>query len=524
MSNPVLIGGDSGTSATKFAAYDLAGNLIVASDSFGGYPILGDGIGSSEQDIVQIWLAVKAALADLTTKLFARGYTKQDLLDGAMAATFQMHTSVPLDENFQPIRKRVILWNNAAGGDIVKQLIDHFGIYHTIELLNNHPTPGYSLIHSLLVKRYMPVAWTQVRHIGLLNSLFGLKLTGNHVLNRNDAAGTIAFDVAHDCWCREVADFTGVSTEFWPEVIAPNGLVGYIRGIEADTGIPDGVRLYSGLGDCAAGALGSGVVLPGQVCAILGTAGIFVIPTEKLIVDADGGGRVQSYGYVEGRSHLLSTNLSAGGCVEQFRRMVLMLLPDDIMSERDLNTALPLSRLDDQAMRFDFGNSELLIDTRIAGERTGQPGWNPEARGRVFGLSPSTTAGQYFLALLKGVIFQQMLHAEICSGYGVPMNKVTLMGGGSKSQFYSALLTAGLKAINPEIEVRTLASGQGGGARGMALLAGKGAGLINDLAQVAGNVVVSDPISTMHPIFHELDMVAPMAAQYRKWFKNCYSV
>lgn len=524
MIRPLCVGVDGGTTATKAAAYDPAGKLIVAGDSFGGYPILGDGIGSSEQLIEQIIPAVYGALRDLTNRLFRGGYTRQDLLAGAMAATFQMHTSVPLDEQYRPVRDRVILWNNANGGDLVAMMIEQLGLEAVIRLTNNHPTPGYSLFHNLLVKRSDPDLWSKARHIGLLNSLFAFWLTGRHALNWNDAAGTLAFDVAHGCWSKEVADWSGISAEFWPEVVAPDACIGKIRGIEAETGIPDGMRLYGGLGDCAAGALGSGVVLPGQACGILGTAGIFVVPTEQLVVDLKGGGRVQSYGFVEGLSHLLSTNLSAGACIEQLRRLVLGLKPDEEVAEADLNARLSLATLDAMASEVPFGKNGVMVDTRYAGERTGEPGWNPQARGRWQGLSPSTSLGEIHLALMMGVAFQQMLHYRICVGYdGVTMDDITLMGGGTKSPFYTALLTAGLKALNPKLVVRKLGAGQGGGARGMALLAGKGAGLITDLAKVAGDVERGEPITTQHPS-QGLDMVQPMADQFQRWLEECYAL
>ncbi|MFA5022145.1 MAG: FGGY family carbohydrate kinase [Patescibacteria group bacterium] len=517
---PVLVGVDSGTSGTKAVAYDSNGKLIIESDPIGGYAILGDGIGSSEQLTEQIWQAVKKALRDLTNKLYKMGYTRDNLLAGAMAITVQMHTSVFTDESHQPLRDRVILWNNTAGSDIVSEMIKQFGLARVIEMTNNHPAPGYSLFHSLLVKRSQPDLFQQARHVTLLNSLFGYRLTGRFCLNYNDAAGTSAFDVAKNCWSAEVADWAGIPVEFWPEVISPNELVGEIWGIEEETGIPDGMRLYGGLGDCAAGAAGCGVTKPGQVCAILGTAGIFVVPTSSLVVDTEGGGRVQSYGYINGLSHLLSTNLSAGACIEQFRRMLLRLQPGEEISETELNTRLPLSELDQLAMAVNFEKHNLIIDCRYAGERTGQNGWNPELRGRWLGLTPTTSAGDVFLGLLLGVVFQQMLHYEICLSYqGVTMNDVTLMGGGSKSLFYSRLLTAGLKAINPKVIVRPLVAGQGGGGRGMALVAGLGAGLITDLPAVAGNIERGEPINTSHPLSAQ-DMIDSMGVKYRRFMRH----
>jgi len=522
MTRQIGIGIDSGTSGTKACAYGEDGKLIVASDVFGGYPILGDGIGSSEQELAAIKQAVFAALRDLTGRLSVLGYVSADLLAGAMAATFQMHTSVPLDENYQPVRDRVILWNNAVGGEFVKQMIFHFGLSEVIKLTNNHPTTGYSLIHTLLVKHTLDQAWQKARRVGLLNSLFGYWLTGRHVLNWNDAAGTIAFDVANNRWSPEIADWAKVPAEFWPDVIAPDGLVGEIRGIFEETGIPDGMRLYGGLGDCAAGALGCGVVTPGQACAILGTAGIFVVPTANLIVDEQGGGRVQSYNYVAGRSHLLSTNLSAGACFEQFRRLLLRLKPGEVLSDEELNRRLSFAALDAEALAVPFGNDALLIDTRIAGERTGMPGWKPNARGNWLGLTPTTTAAEVYLAMMKGVVFNQMMHAAICTDLGVAMNDITLMGGGTKSPFYAGLLAAGMKAVNPEAKVRILGAGQGGGARGMALLALKGAGVITDLAAVAADVERGEALVTTHPT-QGLDMTPEMSAQYQRWIGRCYN-
>ncbi len=163
MARPVLVGLDSGTTATKAVAYDPQGKLIAAGDSFGGYPILGGGIGSSEQLIEQIIPAIYAALHSLTQKLFAAHYTRDDLLAGGLAATFQMHTSVPLDEHYRPVRDRVVLWNNAHGGELVAMMIDQLGLETVVRLTNNHPTPGHSIFHTLLIQRQMADLWQKVR-------------------------------------------------------------------------------------------------------------------------------------------------------------------------------------------------------------------------------------------------------------------------------------------------------------------------------------------------------------------------
>lgn len=497
----VYVGGDGGTSGNKTVAVDEEGRVVVEHGPCGSYPIIALHPGWSEQRLAAIYAAETEGLAGIVNALHKAGIGANQI--GAIATTMQMHTSAYYDEGFTPVRHNVILWNDARASDEVEEMIREFSLETVIEMVNNHPTTGYSVFHAKWLQEHEPEIWAQVRRISLLNSCFGRWTTGAEALNSNDAAGTCAYDVANGCWSETVADWSGVPIEFWPKVMFPNSIIGYTLGIEAATGIPDGIPVIAGLGDCAAGALGCGVTRPGRICGILGTAGIFVAPTDTLVRDVEGGGRVQSYNYVSGRYHTLTTNLSAGAMLEGLAQLM----------------GRPLEELDCLAGIEHFETSTPLVDSRLCGERTGAPGWKPNARGAILSLGlDSMDPGRIWLAALKAIVFNQMLHFRIQLDLGVPADEIILMGGGTKSPFYTDILVAGLTATKPGVVCRKLASGQGGGARGMAILAGHGAGYISDLDEVAGNLEYGAEIEP-NPSWVKI-----MKDQFTEWRACCYDL
>ena len=76
--------------------------------------------------------------------------------------------------------------------------------------------------------------------------------------------------------------------------------------------------VVGGAGDCAAGAVGNGIVATGVLSTSIGTSGVMFVHCDEVKIDP--AGRVHTFCHaVHGKWHMMGVNLSAGGSLQWFR-------------------------------------------------------------------------------------------------------------------------------------------------------------------------------------------------------------
>jgi xylulokinase len=93
-------------------------------------------------------------------------------------------------------------------------------------------------------------------------------------------------DAATSTWSSELIDDLGVEAERLPRIVAPTATVGRVTAEAASAcGLRAGTPVAAGLGDTAAGALGAGIVRPGQLLDTAGTAAVLGVSTAEFRPD-----------------------------------------------------------------------------------------------------------------------------------------------------------------------------------------------------------------------------------------------
>ena len=83
--------------------------------------------------------------------------------------------------------------------------------------------------------------------------------------------------------------------------------------------------VVGGAGDCAANAVGTGVVTRGALSASIGTSGVMFVHSDEVQVDPLG--RLHTFCHaVHGKWHMMGVNLSAGGGLQWFRNALCQSL------------------------------------------------------------------------------------------------------------------------------------------------------------------------------------------------------
>ncbi len=236
-----------------------------------------------------------------------------------------------------------------------------------------------------------------------------------------------------------------------------------------ELGLSTDCVVVGGAGDCAAGAVGNGIVNRGTLSTSIGTSGVMFVHSDEMQVDP--AGRLHTFCHaVRGKWHMMGVILSAGGCLQWFRNQ---LCQAEIAAARRSKVD-PYTLLAEEAAKVPAGSEGLFFLPYFSGERT--PHADPLARGCFVGLTNAHKRGHMVRAMLEGVTYALRDSLAIIEELGVPVKQIRASGGGSRSPFWRQIQADvfGQKVVTLNAEE--------GPAYGVALLAAVGAGRFQEHA------------------------------------------
>ena len=345
-----------------------------------------------------------------------------------------MHGSVFLDKNDKVIR-RAILWNDqrtAAECAEMEQRVG--GRAKLIKLVANPAMTGFTAPKILWLRNHEPRHFEKTRKVLLPKDEIRRRLTGEYATEVSDASGMLLLDVAQRTLVEKAALGAGTGHR-------PAGQVLRIGGSDRPADAPGGRELLGlttdcvvvgGAGDCAAGAVGNGIVDRGRALSTsIGTSGVMFVHCDEVKIDPLG--RVHTFCHaVRGKWHMMGVNLSAGGSLQWFRNELCKA--DVAAAKRAKREVYEL--LTEEAQAVPAGSEGLFFLPYLSGERT--PHADPDARGCFIGLTLAHTRGHLIRAIMEGVTYSMRDSLEIIEGLGVPVRQIRASGGGSRSPLVAA--------------------------------------------------------------------------------------
>lgn len=486
-----LLGIDVGTGGTRALVIDEHGT-VLASAIHEHQPFASPQPGWAEQDPADWWhaaqLAIRAALEKSNT---APG----DIQGIGLAG--QMHGAVLLDENNQVIRPSLI-WCDQRTTAECEWLNTTIGEKKLVELTSNPALTNFTLTKLLWVRTHEPELWSRFRHLLLPKDYVRFCMTSVHAMDVADASGTLMLDVAHRRWSDEILAATGISKSCLPPVYESQEVVGHVTEEAARiTGLKAGTPVVAGAGDQAAGALGMGIVRPGDVSATIGTSGVVFAATDKPFLEPHG--RLHTFCHaIPERWHVMGVTQAAGLSLRWFKDTFGVL--HDSSPGQD-----SYDRLAAEAAKIAAGSEGVLWTPYLMGERA--PHLDPEARATLTGLQAHHHRGHIIRAILEGVAFSLKDTFTIFGELGVPVRQIRLGGGGARSQLW--------RQIQADIygSVVEIVEAEEGAAYGAALLAGVGTGTWATVDDACSEVVrIRERIE---PDPHARAVLATHYARYR---------
>src|SRR5690606_32339616 len=183
----------------------------------------------------------------------------------------QMHGATLLGEDDKPLRP-CILWNDTRSHREAAEL-DADPRFR--EITGNIVFPGFTAPKLVWVQRNEPETFSRTAKVLLPKDYLRLWLTGEHISEMSDAAGTAWLDVKERRWSADLLEATALTEGHMPRLVEGTERAGTLRAeLAGRWGMGSNVVVAGGAGDNAASACGAGTVKPGAAFVSLGTSGV----------------------------------------------------------------------------------------------------------------------------------------------------------------------------------------------------------------------------------------------------------
>ena len=459
---PLLLALDQGTSSSRAALFNAAGQLVASASAPLAIRYPHDGW--VEQDPLAIWESQRQAMAQLEAELTP----EQRNAVACCGITNQRETTVLWRRSDGEPCGPALVWQDGRTAGLCQswkqQGLEHEWRHRTGLLLD--PYFSASKIQWLLSNEAAAKAAADRGDLcfGTVESWLLWQLSGErlHCSDMSNASRTLLMDLEKCCWVESFCKEVSLPSSALPELVPCRGDFGLISPNLPFAGVP--IRAL--LGDQQAATFGQLCLQPGEAKCTYGTGAFLVVNTGDELRRSDAG-LLTTLGWTEADgtpTYCLEGSLFNAGTVVQWLRDGLGII----------NKAEEINAL---ANSVDSSAGVMLVPAFTG---WGTPHWDPSARGLLLGLTRDTQRGHIARAALEGIALSVASLVQLAEqALGQGLGELAVDGGAAASD---PLLQA--QADSTGLQVRRPATLEST-ARGVALLAGVEAGVVPDLNALA---------------------------------------
>lgn len=402
----MYLGIDLGTSSVKSVLMDEV-QTIVASHS-ATLSVSRPHDGWSEQDPADWINAIEHTLEALKSS-----HGSELSAVRGIGLSGHMHGATLLDADSQIIRP-CMLWNDTRSHAQAQRL----DTPRFRQIGGNILFPGFTSPKVAWVAENEPENFARLSRVLLPKDYARLWLTGEHVSEMSDAAGTGWLNVAGRCWSEELLKATGLGIQHMPRLVEGTEVSGQLRAVLAHRfGMQESVVVAGGAGDNAASACGMGTVREGDAFVSLGTSGVLFAANDRYQPNAESAVHAFCHALPD-TWHQMGVILAATDALNWLAK-AMHSTPEALSAPLDNRPAEP---------------TDVIFLPYLGGERT--PINDADARGVFMGLKHSTDAREMTRAVLQGVAFAFKDSQLALQSAGTRLKRAAAMGGGAKSDYW----------------------------------------------------------------------------------------
>jgi xylulokinase len=450
---PYLIGIDVGSQSVKGVLCSPDGTLHATAAHPCSMTHLASGW--ADQDPAEWYSGICTVVRAL---LFAAAITPSDVAYIGLAC--QVDGVVAVDQKLRPLRPAII-WMDKRAVSQAGRLAGTLGpevVFRTTGLVADasHTAPKIMWLRDEEPDVFRESALLLPPAAYLL----GL-LTGRPLQDHANASSSLLYDVVSRSWSGPLLEAAGLEPGILAPIAASHEIAGpLLAAAAADIGLSTNCLAVVGTGDDHGAALGAGVVEPGLIADVTGTAEPVGTVARELVLDderllethahaLDGALLVENPGFVSGGSILWLANLLGAQQAE------ILSWAAQAPAGADAVTFLPT----------------------LSGATA--PRWNDRMRGAVHGLSLNHDRRHLSRAVVEGCVYALRDITTRLHAMGLPGTEIRVVGGGARSRLWLQV-----KADVCRLPVRPV-TGPDATALGAAMLAAVGAGIYPDAGAAA---------------------------------------
>jgi len=430
----LLMGIDVGTTRVKTLLFDLDSRIVgQASQDCSLYKV---GENQFEQDVEDLWRAVLSTAREAVAQA---GPGAQVL---GLSLSSQAGALALVDAEGRSLR-RAFAWMDGRGATVLKDLQADLDPEEVRRFSGWRLSGGSVLAHIEWLRRFEPPNYEAARYFLQVNDFIIYRLVGQPYQDPSDAGYSTLYNIMENCWEPRALAAVGITEERLPPVV---------------------VWVMNGAHDQYAAALGAGVIEPGQVLLSCGTAWVVLVVSAE---PAWGQGPAQmavSRHAVPDRWGALRSMGPVGTTVEWYVDTVLA--PHG--GHRPGTRCQAFEFMNQQLPQVPIGARGLFFFPLGRGGARTKGG-----RGALWGLTTSHGQADIGRAVLEGITFELRQMIEGMRSVQISIASLVMVGGAARSSCWPQIVAdvTGLPVTVPAV--------QEAGARGAALLAGIGLGLLS---------------------------------------------
>lgn len=407
----MYLGLDLGTSGLRAVLVDETGKVLGASDQH--FPVSHPHSGWSEQDPADWTDAAARAMEALRADHPAAFAALK-----AIGLSGQMHGATLLDVADAVLRP-AILWNDTRSSAEAAAM-DGDPAFRRIS--GNIVFPSFTAPKLAWVRAHEPEVFGKVAKVLLPKDYLRLWLTGDHVSDMSDSAGTSWMDVGARAWSAELLDRAGMREDQMPRLIEGSEVSGTLRGALADRfGLSTSVKVVGGGGDNAASACGVGCFDEGDGFVSLGTSGVLL---------------AAKAGFAPSPETAVHTFCHA--IPDTWYQMGVILAATDCLNWLSAQLGPKPAELSGLLGTRIDGPGSIRFLPYLSGERT--PHNDAGIRGAFVGLGIGDGHRELTQAVMEGVGFALRDNHEALKATGTTLTRLLAIGGGSQSDYWVEMI------------------------------------------------------------------------------------
>lgn len=458
-SGELLLGIDLGSSGVKAVLLDPSRGIVASATR--AVALFSDHPGWAEADTGEWWTSVCEIVPEL---LEAAHASNRDI--GALATTGMVPAVVLMGDDGRVLR-RAILQNDARATREIEELNVTLAGVDLLGLTGSALTQQSVAPTALWLARHEGETWKETVQIAGSYDWLAQALGAPAHVEENWSLESGLYDLT-GAPIDDVLAATGLEWPALAPAMMPGTPVGEVSAAAAAaTGLRAGTTIVVGGADHVLSAYGAGLVTEGDCLIKLGGSGDILAVSDRMVLDE----RL----YLD--KHPMPGKWMPNGCMATSGSLLRW--------EQGIFDAAPLEELDSAAASSTPG--ALLSLPYFLGEKT--PLNDPNLRGVIIGLHLGTTRGDIHRSFLEAIAYGFRSHFDVFAENGLNLTVARVTNGGSKSRLWREILA---DVLNREL---ISIIDHPGASYGAAVIAGVGAGRIDEWSYVAGSLEAGEILS-----------------------------